>query len=69
MGMHTADKKLTRQRFFELRGLIEDFNKDRINLQQFTLQLTSSEAKAYGIMYRKAKRNLELVVFADQLQA
>lgn len=59
------DNKLTRKRFYELKSLIDDFNKDRINLQQFTLQLSSEEAKIYGVMFRKANRNLDNLEFSD----
>lgn len=60
-----SEDRLTRKRFYELKGLIDDFNKDRINLQQFTQQLSSNEAKVYGIMFRDADRDLDKIVFAD----
>lgn len=63
-----TETKLTRQRFFELRILADDFNHDRIDMQQFILQLTPPEVRAYGTMFRKAEHNLERVEF-EEVQA
>ena len=65
MQIVKSEDRLTRKRFYELKSLIDDFNKDRINLQQFTQQLSSKEAKVYGIMFRNADRDLDKSVFAD----
>ncbi|GEM_PF-804303 len=65
MQIVKSEDRLTRKRFYELKSLIDDFNKDRINLQQFTQQLSSKEAKVYGIMFRNADRDLDKIVFAD----
>ncbi len=65
MQIVKSEDRLTRKRFYELKSLIDDFNKDRLNLQQFTQQLSSKEAKVYGIMFRNADRDLDKIVFAD----
>lgn len=65
MQIVKSEDRLTRKRFYELKSLIDDFNKDRINLQQFTQQLSSKEAKVYGIMFRDADRDLDKIVFAE----
>ena len=57
--------KLTRQRFFEVKKVLDDYNNDKISLQQFIDRITGKEAESYEKMIKKANHNLELVEFAD----
>jgi len=59
---------LSRQRFFEVKKVMEDYNNDLIGFDDFRKLITHDEAEAYEFMLRLAGFNLTKVKFSEYFQ-
>lgn len=55
--------ELTRQRFFEVKKVMEDYNNDLLDLLQFKNKISPEEADSYEIMLKKADFQVSKINF------
>jgi len=55
--------KLSRQRFFEVKQVMEDYNRDMINITEFRKLIQPEEAAAFESMFKEAKFDISRIQF------
>jgi len=58
-------KILSRQRFFEVKQVIESYNNDLIGFSEFQRLIKPEEAEAYEFMFRQSGFNIAQVRFSE----
>jgi hypothetical protein len=58
-------KILSRQRFFEVKQVMENYNRDLIGFAEFQELIKPEEAESYEFMFRLAGFNVSEVRFAE----
>ncbi len=56
-------QRLSRQRFFEVKKIMEDYNNDLIGLADFKKRLKPKEAEAFQAMFKQAGFEISKVDF------
>ncbi len=61
----TWNENLSRQRFFEVKQVMEDYNNDLISFTDFKQLISPEEAESYEYMLRRSGFNISKVHFNE----